>query len=187
MSEITSYFPEFVSEPDTAFSRLWDELDWVRHDDAPRIEYWSNDFDAPYTYGRGAGERTYYAQPWHDIVLAVREKLHQEHDVYFEGCFLNGYLGERQSLGWHSDNSPYIDHSKPIAVVSFGQKRFIEYRANDDKLAHGVELASGSLFLMHAGMQQTHQHRIPKASFKCEPRISLTFRSLINPEEMTSA
>lgn len=42
-----------------------------------------------------------------------------------------------------------------------------------------LKLAHGSLCLMHAGMQDTHQHRIPKAGFECGPRISLTFRGYV--------
>ncbi len=176
--DIVTYTPAFVEDADAYFNTLWNELDWIAHADAPRREYWSNDFDAAYTYGRGAGERTYAAQPFHPLVLAVRDKLVTDIGVYFEACFLNGYNGERQSLGWHADDSPNIDHTKPIAVVSFGQKRAIQYRAIESEVIETVDLEPGSLFLMHAGMQQTHQHRIPKASFKCEPRISLTFRSL---------
>jgi alkylated DNA repair dioxygenase AlkB len=37
-------------------------------------------------------------------------------------------------------------------------------------------LAGGSLCLMAPGMQETWQHRIPKTSRPCCPRISLTFR-----------
>lgn len=39
-----------------------------------------------------------------------------------------------------------------------------------------IQLAGGSLCLMAAGMQEAWQHRIPKASRPCGPRISLTFR-----------
>ena len=43
-----------------------------------------------------------------------------------------------------------------------------------------VWLESGSLCLMHPGMQDTHQHRIPKSSLQnCGPRISLTFRGYV--------
>ena len=40
-------------------------------------------------------------------------------------------------------------------------------------------LESGSLCLMAPGMQDTHLHRIPKASYNCGPRISLTFRGYV--------
>jgi len=41
-------------------------------------------------------------------------------------------------------------------------------------------LESGSLCLMAPGMQDTHLHRIPKASYICGPRISLTFRGYVD-------
>ncbi len=39
---------------------------------------------------------------------------------------------------------------------------------------------NGSLCLMHAKMQETWQHRIPKASFSCGERISLTYRGYVH-------
>ena len=42
-------------------------------------------------------------------------------------------------------------------------------------------LGNGSVCEMKAGMQDTHQHRIPKAGFDCGPRVSLTFRGYSNP------
>lgn len=42
-----------------------------------------------------------------------------------------------------------------------------------------LKLESGSLCLMAPGMQDTHQHRIPKAGFVCGERISLTFRGYV--------
>lgn len=195
MMEIAKYTPGFMPDPEDAFTQLWDGLDWVRHGDAPRREYWSNDADSPYTYGRGAGIRTYYAQPFHAVVLAARAKLFAETGVYYEGCFLNGYENERDWLGWHEDDDPGIDHSKPIAIVTLydhigrdDRVRSIQFREKlgedtDGKRLFGEPvdqpLEQGSLCVMGAGMQQSHQHRIPKASFKSRPRISLTFRSLL--------
>jgi hypothetical protein len=42
-----------------------------------------------------------------------------------------------------------------------------------------LELENGSMVIMPPGMQDTHQHRIPKASFMCGKRISLTFRTYV--------
>lgn len=192
MNSPVTYIPNFAPNPAESFAELWNNLDWVKHADAPRWEYWSNDFDAPYTYGRGRGVRTYEAQPFHSIVLTIREKLLAETGVYYEACFLNGYGSSRDWLGWHEDNDAGIDHSKSIAVVSLYEDgsppRSIQYRERDgvgddgkDKFKPLVDqpLGQGSLFLMGAGMQSTHQHRVPKAAFEARPRISLTFRSLI--------
>lgn len=50
------------------------------------------------------------------------------------------------------------------------------------KLVPSIEkllLQHGSAAIMLPGMQDTHEHRIPKASFHCGVRISLTFRGYV--------
>lgn len=42
-------------------------------------------------------------------------------------------------------------------------------------------LESGSAAIMAPGMQDAWQHRIPRASFNCGERISLTFRGYVSP------
>ena len=183
-----TYIPGFVPEHAALFARLWEELDWERRPDAPRREYWTNPEGRSYTYGSGAGVRTYGARPPHILVDAARDRLALAHGHLLEGCFLNGYEGKRDWLGWHADDDPGIEHSKPIAVITVGQGRNIQFReilvarTPDAKAVHGpvrtVMLEPGSLLLMHPGMQSTHEHRIPKADFEAKPRISLTFRGL---------
>ena len=188
MAPVT-YIPGFIVGPDACFEALWTQLAWERRLDAPRREYWTNTFDRPYTYGRGLGTRTYEPSPTHPIVDGIRERLAEDFGCVLEGCFLNGYEGKRDWLGWHSDDDPRIDHAKPIAVVTVGQGRNIQFRevlaprTETTKAVHGetvtVMLEAGSLLLMHAGMQSTHEHRIPKADFEAKPRISLTYRGLV--------
>lgn len=76
-----------------------------------------------------------------------------------------------------------MDDDRPIAIVSLGVEREIWFRSilgTNSKPSYGeiekVILQHGSLCLMSPGMQDTHQHRIPKASFQCGERISLTYR-----------
>lgn len=70
-----------------------------------------------------------------------------------------------------------MDDNRPIAIVTLGAEREIWFRerGNDDS-RESLVLTHGSLCLMAAGMQDTHDHRIPKAGFECGSRISLTFR-----------
>ncbi len=173
------YVPDFISDKDAAFHRLRTELEWEKRD-APRHEYYCNDVPKPYIYGRGRGAREYLPRPWHPVLLDIRAKLEVYASAKFEVCFLNLYLSQRDQLGWHADNSPEMDDARPIGVVSFGVEREIWFRPNED--ANSVErmtLNNGSLCLMNAGMQDVWQHRIPKASFVCGERISLTFRGYI--------
>ncbi len=184
-----TYIPGFVENHAQWFERLSADLQWERRPDAPRSEYWANVFDRPYTYGRGMGERTYAARPTHELIEAGRAMLQSEHGVVLEGCFLNLYGTKRDWLGWHADDDKGIDHGKPIAVITLGQGRIIEYREVMLRPQPGLKgvygptvgqmLEPGSLFLMHAGMQSMFEHRIPKASFEAKPRISMTYRGLV--------
>lgn len=195
-----TYDETFIA-PQDMFSRLWNELAWEKRDGAPRREYWVNSFDRSYTYGHNEGRRTYQPQVTHEVIEKVTDALEARLGFRYEGCFLNGYETGKDALGWHADDDKGIDHEFPIAVVSLygdgpknnlrtilikekpiAQNGIISANAMRDSLLATIQnyvLADGSLFLMDAGMQQTHVHKIPKAGFVARPRISLTFRKLI--------
>lgn len=179
-----------------AFRELWTGLAWERRSDAPRYEYWTNKLNRDYTYGRGAGVRTYSAKPEPEWVTKVNERLADRLGFEFEGCFLNGYDAGRNKpdwLGWHEDDDDGIDHSKPIAIVTLYAPPGTNTRSLFTREKIGVDdsgrmeygdpvetiLENGSLVLMPAGFQDTHQHAILKPAGKWDSRISMTFRSLI--------
>lgn len=203
-----TYVPGFVDDADIAFARLRDELEWERRDDTPRSEYYCNDIPKSYVYGRGRGEREYHPKPYHEVILAIRHKIEAITNCKFEVCFLNRYHDQSDHLGWHADDSPEMDDARPIAIVSLGVEREIWFKPQDvsctvcraksgeahkmscfdynrdDKdrrsaVVDKLTLGHGSLCLMAAGMQDNWFHRIPKASFKCGERISLTFRGYV--------
>lgn len=203
------HHPGFVLEPFASadFRRLWDELDWRRV--TRRREYWTNNFNRPYSYGKPEYARVYEPQPTHEIIESYRKALYFITKTNFEGCFLNGYESAQDALSWHADDDPGIDHTKPIAIVTLydgpvntskmvvhkNQKepmpRTIEFMEQPDrdatreeikalqKARRSVEMGQGSLILMKPGMQFTHFHQIPKVGFVPRPRISLTFRGLL--------
>jgi alkylated DNA repair dioxygenase AlkB len=187
---VITYYPSFIRNPNNWFDTLWSQLAWERRPDAPRREYWTTLLNRPYTYGRGRGIRTYEPQPDHRLIQQARQRLLDEHDHWLEGCFLNGYEHGRDWLGWHSDDDPGIDHRKPIAIITVGEGRAIQFRKILEPDGPGFNgrfadtktlmLEPGSLCLMDAGMQFTHQHRIPKLGLHAvKPRVSLTFRGLL--------
>jgi alkylated DNA repair dioxygenase AlkB len=154
-------------------------IDWEQRD-APRKEYYCNDIAAPYAYGNGAGRRTYHPRPWPDVVKRIQAYLEGLLTTRLEVCFLNRYDTNRDHLGWHADDSPEMDNARPIVVVSFGSERVIQVRRiAEPTVVESLDLGPGSVFVMHPGMQQTHQHRIPKAGKVVGPRISLTFRGYL--------
>ncbi|MBB4861227.1 alkylated DNA repair dioxygenase AlkB [Pseudomonas nitritireducens] len=175
------YVPGKVPDADAVFEHLWANLPWADRTDARREVFFS-DKGLAYEYGSGAGVRLYEPElSWDSVVKGIQQDAEREFGVKFEACFINGYETQHHALGWHADDSPSIDATRPILVYSFGQAREIWTIPNDgnqgDKRAYLLE--SGSLFVMPAGMQQTHKHRIPKHDRPCKPRISLTFRGLV--------
>jgi alkylated DNA repair dioxygenase AlkB len=203
MTAPITYTPDAIPFANTALGLLSEELAWQRRESTPRCEYYCNDFPKPYVYGRGKGRREYLPQPYHPFILHIREIAEAAAKCRFEVCFLNKYLDQSDQLNWHADDSPEMDDSRPIAIVSLGVEREIWFRQklppgvrgqteNHVTLDYGpnlemvpsiekLKLGHGSLCLMGAGMQDTWQHRIPKASFKSGVRVSLTFRGYVAP------
>lgn len=178
------YMPRFIRDPDKAFERLLTDLDWEKRDDAPRKEYYVNDFGVPYTYGRGAGQRTYQARPMHSTIRRIRDHITEHVAGPFEVCFLNRYDGPRDALGWHADDSPEMDDQRPIVIFSLGASREIMFKPNDGSKddVEVLTLEHGSICIMKAGMQDTHKHCIPKSGDqKTGTRISGTLRGFVTP------
>lgn len=163
---------------ETIFEDLKNEIPWEQRD-APRKECFMSRYTDPYTYGKGAGIRTYTPHPFTNIVNAVLGMTDHYDTGGLDLCFANYYDGPRDHLGWHADDSPEIDHTYPIAVVSFGSEREIWFRKNGSSEVEKLSLDHGSLLIMNPGMQMTHQHRIPKHGALCGPRLSLTFRKAL--------
>lgn len=165
---------------DAEFKRLWETLDWQMRENTPRRECWMNDFDLPYTYGSGEYARTYGSAPWDDFVRNLMVRINSEYACALNCCFINGYAHQRQHLGWHADDSVEMSMDEPVAVVSLGAEREIWFRPKDDRESISKQLlGNGSLLIMPPGMQRTHDHRIPKSSREVGPRVSLTYRGLL--------
>ena len=171
------------------FEKLAAEIPWEKREDAPRKEAYVTDRTEPYTYGRGRGERTYTPQEA-DIVDSVKVLVAARLSTTFDVCFCNMYVDGHDHLGWHADDSPEMDDARPIAVVSFGASREIQFRRKQDPDARtkkgspsegAILLKSGDLLVMAPGMQDMWEHRIPKTSGIAGPRISLTFRGYVSP------
>lgn len=183
------YIKDFcLSEHEALFYMLSQELDWVQIKNRPRQEYWTTTNGANYIYGTGRGKTTYEPQRPHAIIDVLRARLiklaeSKGYSADFHGCFANHYIDGTKHLGWHSDDDLAIDHDSPIAIVTLGNGRVLEWKeigSKGQKAIQGTKLESGSVLFMPPGFQHTHQHRIPKAQPHEEigPRISLTYRTL---------
>lgn len=169
----------------TDLARLLAGVPWAHRVEA-RAEAFMAAQPLRYTYGQGPGERTYIAGP---LCAGVDQVLTVANGMLaclvgptwgrLNGAFLNRYDGERNQLGWHADDAPEMDPTAPIAVVSFGAVRMIEWKLREGGEVHRQELVDGSLFVMPPGFQSAHLHRIPKAGYRCGPRVSITLRRFL--------
>jgi alkylated DNA repair dioxygenase AlkB len=175
-----------VENPAKACAILIQELKWVHADGGkvPRREYYTHKDGLPYSYGKGEYARTYESQPTNFVIEMIRCKLWNyfkfKDDEDLDVVFLNLYMDQHDHLGWHADNSPEMSDDYPIVTVSLGARREIWFRENGSNEVEKLMLDSGSAAIMLPGMQDTHQHRIPKSDRACGPRISLTFRKFVH-------
>lgn len=177
-----------VPDADRLFRELL-TIDWEKRPNTPRQEYYAHDKGVPYTYGKWLAERTYESRPWTSAMTEIRSIVRDlpEIGIDYDIVFLNRYDSNRDGIGWHSDDEPTMDPAFPICIVSLGEVRRIQFRKRPDvspgsgKAETTVEMPHGSIVLMPAGHQQTHQHSIPKEGRVCKTRISLTFRKYKAP------
>lgn len=179
------YVPNFL--PDLACETFLTDLPWEVRTDTRSECFLAPGPPYPYTYGKGRWARTYYSVPMPTIVTSVMATVNQwlahHHPSWgpMTGCFANRYDHDRQHLGWHADDFAGMDHTRCVAVVSFGEARELWWRPKGTKgevpLANRQLLGHGSLLLMPPGMQHEDEHRIPKGSCVMGARVSLTLRA----------
>ena len=110
----------------------------------------------------------------------------------FNSCLANRYSTPHHSLGFHSDNEPDLVRDAPIASVSFGAPRRMEFKpkrishmrgSHDQMGIKSLVLTHGSLLIMGGTTQRHWLHSIPRLLPTDEAqgvRINLTFRVLLD-------
>ncbi len=177
------YFQNYIKDTDLSlyFNHLLN-LKWLEVREA-RKEYFMAYQDLSYTYGTGNNAKTYESLPFTGLIHQLTEQLNIDYGTSYNMCFLNRYDDFSKFLGYHADDSPEMNHDHPIASLSFGAEREIWWKKKDYKGVLPPEnkqlLHNGSLFIMPAGFQKDHFHKIPKCDKPCGIRISLTFRNYL--------
>lgn len=136
---------------------------------------WFGDQGCDYTY---SGKK-HHALPWSEDLLEIKQRAEEVTGSSYNSCLANLYQEGEQGMGWHQDNEKELGPQPTIASVSFGAERRFDFRHKETKEKISVMLEDGSLLLM-AGTTQTHwQHQLPKTKRVKEPRINLTFRTVL--------
>jgi alkylated DNA repair dioxygenase AlkB len=133
-------------------------------------------------------------EQWHPLIRTLREQIQYEHGLFFNSALINYYRDGNDKMGWHSDDEPELGARPAVAILSLGETRDLQIRAQKQKISGGyaednikqtnkilctAKLTSGSLLIMKPGFQQTYQHQIPTRKNIHGGRISITFRNII--------
>lgn len=132
-------------------------------------------YGVPYHY---AG-LTYAEVPFPPQLDRVRAAVSAHIGVDFNNCLLNFYPDGRARMGFHSDSAMGLVEGTGVAIVSLGATRPLRFRRIERREERqDLVLTAGSLLFMDLSVQNTWEHAIPRRSY-AEPRISLTFRAVI--------
>jgi alkylated DNA repair dioxygenase AlkB len=151
----------------------------------PRLSCWMGDPEAVYRYSG----RTYAPQPWHPAVEQLRQVMSGVADDLlpggFNGCLLNYYRDNHDSISFHSDDEPELGRQPVVVTLSLGAQRVMQLRHKyREHPAVRLPLPDNSVLLMWGRTQQLWKHGIPKQKRLCGQRLSLTFRRIYTKEEL---
>jgi alkylated DNA repair dioxygenase AlkB len=142
----------------------------------PRLNAWYGDEGKMYSYSG----ISLSPLPWTPDLLEIKKKVEEISNVRFNGALVNLYRNGKDSMGWHRDNEKELGQNPVIASVSLGATRAFRFRnINNKKHLIKLPLTHGSLLLMSGESQHYWEHDIPKELKIQEPRINITFRTIV--------
>ncbi|CAM3650977.1 alpha-ketoglutarate-dependent dioxygenase AlkB [Flavobacterium gelidilacus] len=183
---IFEYYPNFLTKEkaDEFFKLLNEKTPWQqdtitvygKNHLQPRLTALYGNEGKPYKYSNIIMN----PHPWNATLIHLKELVEEKAKHKFTTVLLNLYRNERDSNGWHADNEKELGRNPIIASISLGEERTFQLKHNTIKEAkQHVILKHGSLILMKEGSQIHYKHQIPKTTSSKNPRINLTFRTIL--------
>ena len=187
---VVNYYGKIVtpSEALEMTKALLENIEW-RNDEAviygkriitKRKVAWYGDQPFSYTYSK----TTKTALPWTPELQHLKSLAEKHSGETYNSCLLNLYHDGSEGMAWHSDGEKDLQKNGAIASLSFGAERkfCFKHKKSSDKI--DVFLEAGSLLVMK-GETQTHWlHRLPPSTKIHQPRINLTFRTIVKTSAM---
>ena len=112
-------------------------------------------------------------------LLFIKKSIELLNNEIFTTCLLNLYRDGKDSNGWHADNERELGKEPTIASISLGAERWFHFKHKTKDLKQKILLQHGSLLIMKGKTQENWLHQLPKSKKITEPRINLTFRSIL--------
>jgi len=181
------YYPTAFSHEQHLLKRLIKDIPWQqdsiqlygKSQPIPRLQAWLSNNPSPYSYSGF----TLAIHPIPSWLSAVQTKVEVLSQSRFNAVLANLYRNGQDSVAAHADDEAELGPAPVIASLSFGASRdfILKPKASSPFAKAGLKplrlnLASGSLLVMNAGLQSHFLHAIPKQPAVLEPRVNLTFR-----------
>ena len=133
--------------------------------------------DDPFNYTYSQVKKT--ALPWNDSLIIIKKKIESLSGETYNSCLLNLYHDGNEGMGWHTDDEKELKKDGAIASISLGVSRKFSFKHKSTQEKVDLILENGSMLVMK-GTTQTHWlHRLPPSTKIKDPRINLTFRTII--------
>jgi alkylated DNA repair dioxygenase AlkB len=180
------YVPNFFNkeESDRHFQTIERQTNW-QYDDItvfgktykqPRLTALFGESDRPYGYSN----IIMYPEPFTPTLITIKQAVERFSSHKFNLVLANLYRDGNDSNGWHADNEKELGINPIISSISLGEPRPFHFKHRILKeQRHKLILEHGSLLLMKGEMQHYWLHQIAKTKKKINPRINLTFRTLV--------
>src|SRR5215217_8752787 len=184
---MVNYFEKVLSsgEADQYFDLLMQNILWEndevvifgKHIVTKRKVAWYGDSDYSYTYSN----TTKQALAWTKELSYLKQIVEELAGAKFNSCLLNLYHNGNEGMGWHSDDEKSLGENNTIASLSLGAEREFLFKHKQTKRIASVVLEHGSLLIMKDATQANWLHSLPKSKNVTQPRINLTFRTILEP------
>jgi alkylated DNA repair dioxygenase AlkB len=179
------YYGRIFDEPTARnyYERLSSSLPW-RHDDVvmfgkrvvtAREVAWFADAGIPYRYSGTVKQ----AAAWTPELAELKERIEVLTGLSFNSCLANLYHHGGEGMSWHSDDEKALVKHAGIASLSLGAERMFSFRHKRDAETISLLLENGGLLVMKDETQDHWKHALPKSAKIKEPRINLTFRTMM--------
>lgn len=147
-----------------------------KHYITKRKAAWYGDAGYAYTYSN----TTKQALPWTPELVDLKIVTEKITGARFNSCLLNLYHDGNEAMGWHSDDEKSLGRNSIIASLSLGAERKFSFKHKETGQTVSLNLEHGSLLVMKDATQTHWLHRLNKSSKIKQPRLNLTFRTIVS-------
>jgi len=186
---IVNFYGEMMSaaDADFYFNALLREIDW-RCDQAiifgklietKRKVAWYGDSKQGKPFSYTYSNTTKYSLPWTQNLQYLKSMVEQQTGETYNSCLLNLYHSGEEGMAWHSDGEKDLQENGAIASLSFGAIRKFAFKHKQSKEVVSLFLKPASLLVMKGVTQKHWLHRLPPTKKVFDPRINLTFRTIV--------